>query len=105
MENVYQAPRREGLVKFIDYDDLAMQAQKVLSSGAWGYLVGGAGNELTMKNNTRFFDRYQIYPRVMTGVEKPVLKTTILGTEISSPIIMAPAAECPKHVNKNGLSL
>ena len=92
MENVYQAPRREGLVKFIDYDDLAMQAQKVLSPGAWGYLAGGAGDELTMKANTRFFDRYQIYPRVMTGVEKPVLKTTILGTEISSPIIMAPAA-------------
>lgn len=92
MDDVYQAPAVEGKIKFIDYKDLEVQASKILSSGAWGYLFEGAGDNWTLRQNTEAFNYLEIYPRVLSGVENPDLHTSILGIDLKMPIIMAPAA-------------
>lgn len=92
MDNTYQASTAENKIKFINFEDLAAQAKKIIPQGGWGYISGGSGDEWTMRANTEAFNKIEIYPRVLANIEKPDLKTKILGTEIASPIIMAPCA-------------
>lgn len=92
MAQDYIAPSYEGAINFINFNDLEEQAEKVIPQGGWGYISGGAGDEWTMRENVRAFEDIEIYPRVLAGIEKPDLRTSILGIDIKSPIIMAPAA-------------
>jgi isopentenyl diphosphate isomerase/L-lactate dehydrogenase-like FMN-dependent dehydrogenase len=70
--------------------DLEPQAQKVLSEGAFAYIASGSGAEWTLKENRRAFDRYEFVPDYMAGRRPPDLRTTILGSAISLPVITAP---------------
>ena len=88
----YQASVRDTDVVIYDIDDLEMQAAQIIPSGGFDYIRGGAETEQTMHRNVTAFDNVDIYPRVLTGVDMPNLTTTILGTEISLPVIVAPAA-------------
>ncbi|MBR2412603.1 MAG: alpha-hydroxy-acid oxidizing protein [Alphaproteobacteria bacterium] len=88
----YQASMRDTDIVIYDIDDLEMQAAQIIPSGGFDYIRGGAETEQTMHRNITAFDNVDIYPRVLTGVDMPNLTTTILGTEISLPVIVAPAA-------------
>ena len=88
----YQASMRDTDIVIYDIDDLEMQAAQIIPSGGFDYIRGGAETEQTMHRNVTAFDNVDIYPRVLTGVDMPNLTTTILGTEISLPVIVAPAA-------------
>jgi len=88
----YQASVRDTDIVIYDIDDLEMQAAEIIPSGGFDYIRGGAETEQTMHRNVTAFDNVDIYPRVLTGVDMPNLSTTILGTEISLPVIVAPAA-------------
>lgn len=92
MKSEYPAPNREEAARFVNISDLERQAQAAMPAGAWGYLYNGAGDEWTMRQNIAAFDNKNIYPRVLADLENPELRTSILGTEISLPVIMAPAA-------------
>jgi isopentenyl diphosphate isomerase/L-lactate dehydrogenase-like FMN-dependent dehydrogenase len=72
-----------------DYERLAEQ---VLEPGAFGYFAGGAGDELTLRENVAAYARWQVRPRVLTGTDAASAATTVLGTEISMPLIVAPVA-------------
>lgn len=79
-------------LKIIDIDTLKREAKKLIPRGAFGYIRGGAGDERTMRRNTKAFDRKMIVPRVLADLEKPELQTTIFDTGIRLPVIMAPVA-------------
>lgn len=88
----YQASRREEKITIYDIDDLESQVAQIIPGGGFDYIRGGAETENTMRRNESAFDAVDIYPRVMTGVDKPDTRTQILGIDISMPIIAAPAA-------------
>ena len=88
----YQASNRDEEISIVDIDDLENQAAAVIPVGGMGYIQGGAETESTMRRNETAFDMVDIYPRVMTGVNEPDIKTSILGIDISLPVIAAPAA-------------
>jgi lactate oxidase len=92
MSDNYQASQLEGPIEIVDIDDLAIRASAVIPKGAFDYIAGGAGDEWTLIQNTKSFNHKGIVPRVMTGVENPVLKTKILGINIDTPLIMSPGA-------------
>jgi lactate oxidase len=75
------------LLNLIEIEDLAA---KVIPKGGFGYIAGGAGDEWTMRQNRSAFDRRQIMPRVLTGKGPVDLRTQILGTAISTPLIICP---------------
>jgi isopentenyl diphosphate isomerase/L-lactate dehydrogenase-like FMN-dependent dehydrogenase len=52
----------------------------------------GAGDEITLEENTVTFDRIKFLPRVLRNVEERILSTTILGQNIDFPILIAPMA-------------
>lgn len=90
----YQASTKEGPIKIINLDELEDQVAKNMEKGAFGYIRGGAEDELNLDKNTRSFDRKYIMPRVMQGIEiKDIdLSTQFLGMDLKTPIIQAPMA-------------
>ena len=76
-------------INVADYEALA--AEK-LEPGPHGYFAGGAGDERTLHANVAAFARYRLRPRVLVDVSEVSTAATVLGTEISMPLIVAPVA-------------
>ena len=72
--------------------DLAPLVEARLEAGPLGYFAGGAGDERTLADNEAAFARLQLLPRVMVDVSDVTTRTTVLGTEIELPVIVAPVA-------------
>ena len=69
---------------------LEQAARKAMSRTAWAYIAGGAGSGATMRANRDAFDRWQVVPRMLTGTTIRDLSTTVLGTELRAPVLLAP---------------
>ena len=69
---------------------LEESARKAMSRTAWAYIAGGAGSGATMRANRAAFDRWQVVPRMLTGTTRRDLATTVLGTELRAPVLLAP---------------
>ena len=72
-----------------DYERLAEQK---LDANAHAYFVGGAGDEVTLRENLAAFERRKLRPRVLVDVGTVSTATTVLGTEVALPILIAPLA-------------
>jgi len=74
----------------LTFAELEQQAKAKLSPGAYDYVAGGAGAEETMRANTDAFRKWRIVPRMLCDVASRDLRTTVLGTEMPAPIMLAP---------------
>jgi isopentenyl diphosphate isomerase/L-lactate dehydrogenase-like FMN-dependent dehydrogenase len=72
--------------------DYEREAERVLEPGAFGYFAGGAGDELTLRANLEAFSHRQLRPRVLVDVSEVTTATTVLGREVSMPVLVAPTA-------------
>jgi isopentenyl diphosphate isomerase/L-lactate dehydrogenase-like FMN-dependent dehydrogenase len=72
-----------------DYERLAAER---LDPAALGYYAGGAGDELTLLDNVDAYRRWILRPRMLVDVEACTTATTVLGEEISMPLLVAPTA-------------
>ena len=72
-----------------DYERLA---EERLDANAHAYLAGGAGDEVTLRDNVASFQRRKLRPRVLVDVSSVSTATTVLGTEIALPVLVAPVA-------------
>ena len=66
-------------------------AREVLSPMAFGYANGGSGDEVTVRANREAFDRWRFLPRVLRGLREVSPATTVLGQEVSLPVLIAPS--------------
>jgi isopentenyl diphosphate isomerase/L-lactate dehydrogenase-like FMN-dependent dehydrogenase len=76
-------------INVADYERLAAEE---LDPGPLGYFAGGAGDELTLRDNVEAFGRWQLRPRMLVDVSATSARTTVLGTEVAVPILVAPVA-------------
>ncbi|MGH3038312.1 MAG: alpha-hydroxy acid oxidase, partial [Gaiellaceae bacterium] len=72
-----------------DYERLAEAA---CEPGHWGYVVGGAGDEITLRDNMEAFRRRALRPRMLVDVTEVSTRTSILGSEIAMPLGVAPTS-------------
>lgn len=72
-----------------EYERLAAER---LGEGAHGYFAGGAGDERTLRDNVEAYGRWVLRPRVLVDVSAVETRTTVLGTEVSMPLLLAPIA-------------
>jgi 4-hydroxymandelate oxidase len=72
--------------------DYAQAVRGKLADGVRDYFEGGALDEITLRENTAGWERLKLYYRVLAGVGKRDLSTTVLGQPISMPIVVAPTA-------------
>jgi lactate 2-monooxygenase len=70
--------------------ELEQRAREVLSAEAFGYVAGGAGAEQTVRANLAAFERVKIVPRMLRDVSARDLSTTVLGTSMPAPVMLAP---------------
>jgi len=76
-------------VNIWDYERLA---EEKLDPNALAYYAGGAGDEVTLRDNVAAFERRKLRPRVLVDVGEITTATTVLGAEIALPVVIAPLA-------------
>jgi len=88
------APSRNGKVldACCNVADLEALARRKLSQAAYDYYAGGAEDERSLARNRAGYDRFALLHRVLVNVEKVDTSTTVLGTPVATPILVAPTA-------------
>jgi len=76
-------------INVVDYERLA---EACCEPGYWGYVVGGAGGEVTLRDNVEAFGRIVLRPRMLVDVGDVSTRTSVLGKEISMPLMVAPTS-------------
>jgi len=84
---VFQASR---VSRAVNIEDLRQAAQRRLPRAVFDYIDGGADGEVTLRGNCRVFDTVSFRPRSAVATPSVDLTTTVLGTPISMPLILAP---------------
>ncbi len=67
-------------------------AEERLDPGSFGYFAGGANDEWTMRENRAAFERWVLRPRMLVDVSEVTTATSVLGTDVSMPLLVAPTA-------------
>jgi 4-hydroxymandelate oxidase len=67
-------------------------ARRRLSRMAYDYVRSGGGDEITMRENRRGFERLQLAPNVLVDVSQLDTRVNLFGGELESPILLAPVA-------------
>ena len=76
----------------MDLAALEQTARGRLDPAVYDYLAGGADAELTLADNLAAWARLRLRPRVLRDVRRVDTATTILGTPLPTPILVAPTA-------------
>jgi 4-hydroxymandelate oxidase len=72
--------------------ELEAAAEGVASREAWDYVAHGAGDETTLRANVAAWRRWALRPRVLRDMTDVDARTTVLGTEVRAPVLVAPTA-------------
>ena len=76
----------------VTVSDIERRAADLLEPGPLGYFAGGAGAERTLADNVAAWAAHWLLPRVLVDVADVSTTTTVLGTEVSMPVLVAPVA-------------
>ena len=72
--------------------ELEELAREKLTAMAYGYYASGALEEITLRENIAAWARLPLHYRVLVDVSNRDLSTTVLGTPVSMPVLVAPTA-------------
>ena len=73
-----------------DLSTLEDAASKVMTPRAFDYVAGAAGSGDSASENLAAFRRWRIVPRMLTDVSAPSYASTVLGTRLTAPFLLAP---------------
>jgi len=82
-------PLPVGPVTLADFEPLA---KRRMTHMAYEYVAGGAGDEITLRENQTAFDRLRLHPRVLVDVSSLDTRLTLFGQSFEFPILLAPTA-------------
>ena len=78
------------IARAVTVEDLRRLARRRLPRVVFDYIDGGADAEWTLRENRRIFDDVTFRPRGAVAARRCDLGTTVLGTPIALPVILAP---------------
>jgi 4-hydroxymandelate oxidase len=73
----------------------------LLGEGAYDYFAGGAGDEITLRNNATSWVLPEFLPRVLVDVAERDTSVTVLGQRWHHPVAVAPMAY-QRHAHPDG---
>ena len=76
--------------RVINIEDLRRAAKRRLPRVVFDYIDGGAEAEQTLRANCRAFEAVTLRPRCAVATPACDLRTTVIGTPLSMPLILAP---------------
>jgi L-lactate dehydrogenase (cytochrome) len=74
---------------FYDFRELA---RRRLPSPIFNYIDGAADDEITYRQNAASFERCDLVPNILRGVETVDLSTTVMGQKLAIPVYCSPTA-------------
>jgi isopentenyl diphosphate isomerase/L-lactate dehydrogenase-like FMN-dependent dehydrogenase len=74
-------------INLFEFEEIARER---LPKEEYDYIAGGATDEISVDRNRRAFASWAFRPRVLRDVSKLDLSTSVLGTEVSLPVLIAP---------------
>lgn len=84
----------------VNIDDLRILARKRLPKVCYDFIDGGGEDEVTLAENRAAFQRLTLLPRSLAGAERCDQSTTVCGTEVSMPVLLAPVG-LPRIVSRH----
>jgi L-lactate dehydrogenase (cytochrome) len=78
------------LERVVNIEDLRRAARRRLPRSVFDYIDGGADAEITLRENCRAFEAVAFRPRSAVKTPGCDLRTTVLGTPIAFPFVLAP---------------
>jgi L-lactate dehydrogenase (cytochrome) len=78
----------------LNIEDLRRAAKRRLPRVVFDYIDGGAEDEWTLRANCRAFEAVTLRPRCAVARSVCDLRTTVLGTALPMPLILAPVGSC-----------
>jgi L-lactate dehydrogenase (cytochrome) len=87
-------PRKVTSAQVVNVADLRLLARRRLPRAVFDYIDGGAEAEVTLRENCRVYDEVALRPRSAVVAKSVDVRTTVLGTELSLPVILAPVGSC-----------
>src|SRR3984893_6625970 len=78
------------LSRAVNIEDLRDLPGRRLPRIVFNYIDGGADGEWTLRENRRAFDAITFRPQQAVAVPACDLRTRVLGTELSMPLLLAP---------------
>src|SRR6184192_2369031 len=76
--------------RILNIEDLRRAAKRRLPRVVFDYIDGGAEDEWTLRANCRAFEAVTLRPRCAVATPMCDLRTTVLGTSLPMPLILAP---------------
>jgi len=75
-----------------NFRDFRELARRRLPNPIFDYIDGGADDEVTVRQNTASFDRCDLVPNILRGVESPDISVTVIGQKLAMPVYCSPTA-------------
>ena len=75
-----------------NFHDFRRMAQQRLPGPIFNYIDGAADDERTHRRNTASFDRCDLVPNVLRGVETVDISVTVMGQKLATPFYCSPTA-------------
>lgn len=76
-------------INLLEYEEWARAR---LEPGAFDYYVSGADDEITLRDNRAAYERLRLAYRVLVDVSRCDASTTVLGSRVAMPVLVAPTA-------------
>ena len=73
-------------------EDFRKLAKKRLPGPIFHYIDGAAEDEVTYRRNTEAYEKCDLVPNVLAGVENIDMSTTVMGKKLDIPLYFAPTA-------------
>jgi L-lactate dehydrogenase (cytochrome) len=83
-------PRPVDSPRVVNIADLRRLAKRRLPRAVFDYIDGGADAEVTLRENSRAFEDVVLRPRSAVATASCDLSTTVLGSNLSLPILLGP---------------
>jgi L-lactate dehydrogenase (cytochrome) len=75
-----------------NFHDFRTLARRRLPGPIFNYIDGAADDEVTYRRNTASFERCDLVPNILRGVESVDMSVTVLGQKLAMPVYCSPTA-------------
>jgi isopentenyl diphosphate isomerase/L-lactate dehydrogenase-like FMN-dependent dehydrogenase len=77
---------------WINVADAEREGLERLEPGPRDYFAGGAGDEVTLRENVAAWGHWRLRPRVLNDVREVSTRAEVLGKPVEAPVLVAPVA-------------
>jgi isopentenyl diphosphate isomerase/L-lactate dehydrogenase-like FMN-dependent dehydrogenase len=77
---------------WVNVGDAEGEGLEKLEQGPRDYFAGGAGDEVTLRENVAAWGDWRLRPRVLNDVREVSTKAEVLGRPVEMPVLVAPVA-------------